>query len=120
MLGDPVSVSVPIPPPLNTKVSTTPTAPPPPLSPISSANDSSYTRNTTIETWLTDIKLEDYIPYFRNIGVKMLKDMLPYCKINLTKDDLLREWEELDFENQISLIHQIKIAKEMRKLTSLS
>jgi len=80
----------------------------------------SYTRSTTIETWLINLKLDDYISYFREtLGVRTLKDLLPFIQENLTKDDLLREWEDFEFKTQVSPIHQSKIAREMSKLTFL-
>jgi len=90
-----------------------------PVSPIAAQN-SNYSPSTTIETWLIDIKLEKYIPYFKEtLEAETLYDILPYVKKTLTKDDLLREWEELDFKSKVSTLHQIKIAKEMSQLSYL-
>jgi hypothetical protein len=76
-----------------------------------------YSPLTSIETWLGDVNLSRYIPYFRDIlGAVTLEDILPFAKESMTKEQLIEEWKDFDFKSSVSLLHQTVIVRELRNL----
>jgi hypothetical protein len=91
-----------------------------PQSQVIPATKSKYTSATSIESWLIDFKLQRYVPYFRDtLGVIILEDLLPFAKVDLTKEQLIQEWEDFDFKNSVSPIYQGIIVRELRNLAAL-